>query len=75
MKNIKNKKLQSKVQALSNQWNIKENKKVDNSKNYKEISLIIKKDLIKTLFLIAASFGILFLIKHLDSNLFFNKFF
>lgn len=73
MKKNKSKQLQAKVQALSNQLNINRfNKK---EKEYIDINDSIKKDITKTIVLMIVSFGILFLIKYLDSNLFFNKFF
>lgn len=36
---------------------------------------IIKKDVLKTIILIALSFGVLFLIKYLQTDFSFNKFF
>ncbi len=67
------KKLKAKVEALKSQLGPRE-KLVEKKENL-NINLEIKKDIVKTLILIFASFGILFLIKYLDTNFFFNKFF
>lgn len=75
MKKNKQKHLEAKIQALSNQLNLKESRKKDIEKSSIDLSRSIKRDVYKTLFLILISFGILFLIKYLDTNLFFNKFF
>jgi len=73
MSKNKDKKLKAKVEALKSQLGPRE-KLVEKKENL-NINLEIKKDIVKTLILIFASFGILFLIKYLDTNFFFNKFF
>ena len=73
MSKNKDKKLKAKVEALKSQLGPRE--KFEEKKENLNINLEIKKDIVKTLILIFASFGILFLIKYLDTNFFFNKFF
>ncbi len=73
MSKNKDKKLKAKVEALKSQLGPRE--KLEEKKENLNINLEIKKDIVKTLILIFASFGILFLIKYLDTNFFFNKFF
>jgi hypothetical protein len=74
MKKNKNKKLQAQIQALNNQLAVKENKIKIKSEAIYDIAKYIKRDLIQTLILIVLSFGILFLVKYLETNLFLNKF-
>lgn len=74
MKKNKNKKLQAQIQALNNQLSLNENKVKIKSETVLDISKYIKRDLIQTIILIIISFGVLFLVKYLESNLFLNKF-
>jgi len=73
MNKNKDKKLKAKVEALKSQLGPTTKSNVNLEKN--NINQEIKKDIYRTLVLILISFGILFLIKYLDANLFFNKFF
>ncbi len=73
MNKNKDKKLKAKVEALKSQLGPTPKSNVNLEKN--NINQEIKKDIYRTLVLILISFGILFLIKYLDANLFFNKFF
>jgi hypothetical protein len=75
MKKSKNKKLEFKLQALKNQIKKDITEKKSNNTNLEINFDLIKKDLYKTILMIAISFGLLFLIKYLDSNFFLNKFF
>jgi hypothetical protein len=75
MSKDKNKILKAKVQALSNQLNADGKKfTIKSDLESKNITHFIKKDLTQTIILIIISFGILLLIKYLDSNFLFNKF-
>jgi hypothetical protein len=73
MNKNKDKKLKAKVEALKSQ--LGNSPKTTYSKENLNSEKEIKKDILKTVILILISFGILFLIKYLDTNLFFNKFF
>ncbi len=75
MKKSKNKKLELKLQALKNQIKKDITEKKSNNTNLEINFDLIIKDLYKTILMIAISFGLLFLIKYLDSNFFLNKFF
>jgi hypothetical protein len=69
--------LSAKVQALNNELKSKGivvEKTEKNSEN-NDLTKMINQDLIKTLILITASFGILIAIKYLNTNFSLNKFF
>lgn len=76
MKKNKNNKLKAKIQALSNQLtDINPKKNQENVDKDNNLDLAIKKDILVSVILILVSFGILFMIKFLDSNFFLDKFF
>ena len=69
--------LSAKVQALNNELKAKGIviEKTEKVTENKDLTKMINQDLIKTLVLIAISFGILIAIKYLNSNFSLNKFF
>lgn len=73
MNKIKDKKLKAKVEALKSQLGSTAKNNINLEKG--NLNLKIKKDIYRTILLIFISFGVLFLIKYLDTNFFFNKFF
>jgi len=73
MNKIKDKKLKAKVEALKSQLGSTAKNNINLEKG--NLNLEIKKDIYRTILLIFISFGVLFLIKYLDTNFFFNKFF
>lgn len=73
MNKIKDKKLKAKVEALKSQ--LGSTAKININLEKGNLNQEIKKDIYRTILLIFISFGVLFLIKYLDTNFFFNKFF
>jgi hypothetical protein len=73
MNKIKDKKLKAKVEALKSQLGSTAKNNINLEKG--NLNQEIKKDIYRTILLIFISFGVLFLIKYLDTNFFFNKFF
>jgi hypothetical protein len=69
--------LSAKVQALNNELKAKGIvlEKTEKVTENKDLTKMINQDLIKTLVLIAISFGILIAIKYLNTNFSLNKFF
>lgn len=64
-----------KIKKVSKPLKINTIKFSNNSKEVVDIDGKIKNDIKWTLIYISLSFGILFLVKYLQSNFFFNKFF